>query len=67
MAVSGRTSHRISILTETKCKIRFIYVSFNCKRKSGVKNDWKLCPLREGAGNVRRFIENSILNFHFVF
>ena len=45
MAVSGRTSVRMSILnqlsedlkiiflTETKCKIRFIYVRFDCKKK----------------------------------
>ena len=45
MAVGGRNSLIMSILnqlledlkviflTETKCKIRFIYVGFNCKRK----------------------------------
>ena len=28
-------------LTETKCKIRFTYVGFNCKgKKSGVKKGW---------------------------
>ena len=39
MAVGGRSSLRMSILnhvkviflTETKCKIRFIYEVFNCK------------------------------------
>ena len=51
-------------LTETKCKIRFICVGFNCKRKKGgLKNVCELCPLR-GEG-VRRLMEKSILNFHF--
>ena len=37
-------------LTETKCKIRFIYVGFNCKRKKvGWKNVWKFVPLRGGG------------------
>ena len=46
-----------------KCKIRFIYVGFNCKRKkSGVKNVWKFVPLRGGVG---RLMANTILNFHF--
>ena len=26
---------KVIFLTETKCKIRFIYVGFNCKRKKG--------------------------------
>ena len=48
-----------------KCKIRFIYVGFNCKRKkSGVKNVWKFVPLRGGGGG-RRLMANAILNFHF--
>ena len=49
-------------LTGTKCKIRFIYVGFNQfqRKKSGVKNVWKLCPLREGRGS-----DAFILNFHF--
>ena len=38
--------------TETKCKIRFIYVGFNCKRKIGVKK-WRkklsLAPPRPRA------------------
>ena len=56
----------MKFLTETKCKIRFIYVGFNCKRKKvGQKNVWKLCPLRGGRGGVRRLMEKNILNFHF--
>ena len=47
-----------------KCKIRFIYVGFNCKRKKGgEKNVWKFVPLRGGGG--RRLMANTILNFHF--
>ena len=38
----------MTFLTETKCKIRFIYVRFNCK--SVVKNVWKLCPLGGTGG-----------------
>ena len=38
-------------LIDTKCKIRFIYVRFNCKRKKGgYRNGWKLCPLGGGGG-----------------
>ena len=33
-----------------KCKIRFIYVGFNCKRKKWGKNVWKFVPLRERGG-----------------
>ena len=29
----GKPSLRVIVLTETKCKIRFIYVIFDCKRK----------------------------------
>ena len=48
-----------------KCKIRFIYVGFNCKRKKvGKKNVWKFC--HSGWG-VRRLMANAILNFHFDF
>ena len=32
-----------------KCKIRFIYVGFNCKRKIGVKKWEKKCLLRRPA------------------
>ena len=31
---------KVTFLTETKCKIRFIYVRFNCKRK---KQDGNSC------------------------
>ena len=37
-------------LTETKCKIRFIYVGFNCKRKkSGVKKCLEIMTIRGGG------------------
>ena len=33
-----------------KCKIRFIYVGFNCKRKKWAKNVWKKRHWRGGGG-----------------
>ena len=66
MAVSGRTSVRMSILnqlsedlkiiflTETKCKIRFIYVRFDCKRKKwgGGGGEWmEIMSLKRGGGS----------------
>ena len=49
-----------------KCKIRFIYVGFNCKRKKGgQKNVWKFVLLRGGGGGGRRLMAKTILNFHF--
>ena len=45
-------------LTETKCKIRFIYDGSNYKR-----NVWKYVPLGGGATPMA----NAILNFHFDF
>ena len=48
-----------------KCKIRFIYVGFNCKRKkSGVKKCLEILPLRGGGEPL---MANAILNFHFDF
>ena len=48
-----------------KCKIRFIYVGFSCKRKKvGWKNVWKFC---HKGGGVGRLMANAILNFHFDF
>ena len=52
------------ICTETKCKICFICRIQLQKKKNGVKNVWKLCPLG-GGGGVRRLIGKSILNFYF--
>ena len=50
-----------------KCKIRFIYVGFNCKRKkSGVKKCLEILPLRGGGGGGP-LMANAILNFHFDF
>ena len=46
-----------------KCKIRFIYVGFSCKKKSEVKKCLEILPLR-GDG---RLMANAILNFHFDF
>ena len=39
---------KVTFLTETKCKIRFIYVGFNCKRK---KWDKKMSG-KEGGGDA---------------
>ena len=40
-------------LTETKRKIRFIYVRFNCKRKkSGVKKWMEIMSIKGGGGVV---------------
>ena len=51
-------------LTETKCKIRFIYVGFNCKRKKwGKKMSGNLC--HQGGWGVGPVMANVILNFHF--
>ena len=47
-----------------KCKICFIYVGFNCKRKKGgVKKCLEICAIKGGGG--RRLMANNILNFHF--
>ena len=51
-----------------KCKIRFIYVGFSCKKKkSGVKKCLEILPLRGGGGGGGRLMANAILNFHFDF
>ena len=50
-------------LTETKCKIRFIYVGFNCKRKKVGEKCLEICAIKGGGG--RRLIAKTILNFHF--
>ena len=34
---------KVIFLTETKCKIRFIYVIFHCTRKNGEKMEGKKC------------------------
>ena len=47
-----------------KCKIRFIYVGFNCKRKKWGKK-CLVCAIKGGGG--RRLMANAILNFHFDF
>ena len=51
-------------LTDTKCKIRFIYVGFNCKRKKWGK---KMSGYYDhgGEGGVRGLMEKTILYFHF--
>ena len=42
---------KVTFLTETKCKIRIILCKIQLqKKKSGVKNGWKLMPLRGGRG-----------------
>ena len=48
----------------TNCKISFIYVGFNCKRKKvGEKMSGNLC--HHGGGGGRRLMAKTILNFHF--
>ena len=37
---------------ETKCKIRFICVRFNCKRKKEGKNGWLKVPLKGGGSDA---------------
>ena len=49
------------LLTETKCKIGFIYVG---KKKSEVKKCLEIMTIR-GGGGARRLMEKTILNFHF--
>ena len=46
---------------ETKCKIRFIYVGFNCKTKK-VGNKWREhCAIKRGGGRgLRRQMANVI-------
>ena len=57
---------KVIFLTETKCKIRFIYVGFNNKRKkSGVKKNLEICAIK--GGGVGPLMANAILNFHFDF
>ena len=50
--------------TETKCKIRFIYVGVNCERKKRGKKCLEIMTIRRGEGGVRRLMEKTILNFH---
>ena len=50
-------------LTETKCKIRFIYVRFNCKRKKVDKKWLEIMSIKRGGGGGPTL--NG--NFHFVF
>ena len=58
MAVSGRRCWWMSILNQLqedlkviflKCKIRFIYVGFNCKRKKGGKKCLEICAIKGGG------------------
>ena len=39
-------------LTETKCKIRFIYVGFNCKRQKWGKKCLEIMTIKGGAGGL---------------
>ena len=53
-------------LTETKCKIRFIYVGFNCKRQKRGKKCLEIMTIKGGSG-AGGLTPNgkTILNFHF--
>ena len=46
-----------------KCKIRFIYVGFNCKRKKWGKKMSGNFAIK--GGGVGRLMANAILNCHF--
>ena len=59
----GNAFHTMSVKDPTQIRISFICRIQLQTRKSGVKNVWKLCPLR--GGGVRRLMKKSILNFHF--
>ena len=48
-----------------KCKIRFIYVGFNCKRKKWSKKCLEICAIKGGGGVVGRLMAKTILYFHF--
>ena len=56
----------MTFLTETKCKIRCIYVRFNGKKKKWGKKWMEIMSIKE-SGRIRRLMENSILNSHFAF
>ena len=48
-----------------RCKIRFIYVGFNGKRKkSGVKKCLEICAIKGGGGGGGQMAK-TILNFNF--
>ena len=51
-------------LTETKCKIRFIYVGFNCKRQKWGKKCLEIMTIK-GGGGFDALWKKNILNFHF--
>ena len=59
----GNAFHTMSVKDPTQIRISFICRIQLQKKKNGVKNVWKLCPLR--GGGVRRLMKKSILNFHF--
>ena len=52
-------------MTETKCKIRFIYVGLNCKRKNGVIKCLEICAIKGGGGGVGLLMANAVLNSQF--
>ena len=41
---------KVIFLTETKCKIRIIYVRFNCKRKKWGKKWMEIMSIKRGNG-----------------
>ena len=52
-------------LTETKCKIRFIYVGFNCKRQKWGKKCLEIMTIKGGGAGGQTPNGKTILNFHF--
>ena len=43
---------KVIFLTETKCKIRFIYVGVICKRKKGGKKGLEIMTIKGGGALV---------------
>ena len=41
---------KVIFFTETKCKIRFIYVGFNCKRQKWGKKCLEIMTIKGGGG-----------------
>ena len=53
-------------LTETKCKIRFIYVGFNCKRQKWGKKCLEIMTIK-GAGGAGGLTPNGKKHLKFPF
>ena len=54
-------------LTETKCKIRFIYVGFNCKRQKWGKKCLEIMTIKGGEGGAGGLTPNGKKHLKFPF